>query len=128
MKAGPSASPPTAILAPPPQEHADGHRWLQPPRRPRHRREAIVAATRNPLRSSAFPDRGFHRALARADLLLFNTADERTLAYEFGTNLVERVWTARKLHDAGAGARPLPGRLKRFSMGRESAQTAPDRP
>ena len=71
--------------------------------------QAIVAATRNPAALLGLSDRGFIAPSARADLLLLNTADERALAYEFGTNLVERVWTAGKPHDAGAGARPLPG-------------------
>lgn len=53
--------------------------------------QALCAATINPAHVLGLTDRGTIAPGQRADLLLLNTTDERSLAFEFGTSCVERV-------------------------------------
>jgi len=60
--------------------------------------ESLVAATANPAHLLGFSDRGTIAPGKRADLLLLNVNDERTLAYEFGgPGCIEHVICAGQL-------------------------------
>jgi hypothetical protein len=56
--------------------------------------EAIVASTVNAAHVLALQSRGTLTVGARADILVLHTTDERSLAYEFGMNPVERLFIA----------------------------------
>lgn len=56
--------------------------------------EAITASTRSPADLLGLSDRGRITRGSRADLVLLDSTDERSLAFEFGASPVAAVWAA----------------------------------
>jgi len=56
--------------------------------------EAITASTRSPADLLGLTDRGRITRGSRADLVLLDSTDERSLAFEFGASPVAAVWAA----------------------------------
>ncbi|MFO7892780.1 MAG: imidazolonepropionase [Longimicrobiales bacterium] len=54
--------------------------------------EALVAATRGGARALRLADRGTLTAGSRADLVVWDTADYREIAYRYGVRLARSVW------------------------------------